>query len=245
MCGRIWALKPAEDIMSICSCGLKRDTSKVRPSYNAGPLTKQHIVVAEVAEEASVRVLTSMQWGFRDLFSQRKLLLNARYENLATYYRKFLGQRCVLVADGYFEWKDNKPYAVKPVGEELLFIAALFRENEGQFEFSVITVPCCTSMQSLHERQPALLELSDFDTWLDPSLSFESAKNCLKAQEANLFEVYEVPPLVSSIKANSAECLMPAQEYRERQKREGIGRYFQPLAHERKEPQDQKRKKPL
>jgi len=195
-------------------------------------MSTQHVVVhssqLQLEVEEKGRALTCMRWGFRDLFSQRKLLLNCRYENLETYYRDFLGQRCILVADGYYEWKDSKPYAVKSLDEGVMFIGALFRHHEGEMEFSVITCPCTESMFWLHDRQPAMIDEADIDPWLDPEISFDDAVKCLKTVEASKSSIYQVPDVVNSIKNNTPDCLVPLQEYVARQKATGISRFFQP-----------------
>lgn len=233
MCGRIWAQKSPEEIQRRCSCPFKTDTTKVRPRFNAGPLSTQHIIVhssqLEIDVPEACNVLTSMRWGFRNLFTQRKLLLNARYENLGTYYRDFLTQRCILVVDGYFEWKVKKPYAVRPASTDVLMIAGLFRFNEEENEFSVVTCPCSESMFWLHDRQPAIIEEADMNRWLDPTISFNEVSDCLKTPPSTWFTIYEVPELVNSIKNDIPDCLTPAREFSAKQKAKGIIKYFQPI----------------
>ena len=50
------------------------------------------------------------------------------------------------------------------------------------------------------------------------------------------FELYEVPPLVSNMRNNSIECVMPKDQYDKAQFNKGIGRFFSPTSQTKKDP---------
>ncbi|CAE7454443.1 pab1, partial [Symbiodinium necroappetens] len=69
-------------------------------------------------------------------------------------------------------------------------------------------------------------------SWLDLQRPFkEIISNVLKVSQAHaqseLF-LYEVSPLVSNIRNESPDCVLPKKKYDEKQLSKGIGRFFRP-----------------
>ena len=76
-------------------------------------------------------------------------------------------QRCVVVADGFYEWKrtkDNKiPYYFFRNDKKTIFIAAIY--DEGQF--CMITEEASQNISEIHHRQPVILYEKDIDKYLN------------------------------------------------------------------------------
>mmetsp|Transcript_81171 Transcript_81171/g.218244 ORF Transcript_81171/g.218244 Transcript_81171/m.218244 type:complete len:225 (-) Transcript_81171:639-1313(-) len=78
-------------------------------------------------------------------------------------------------------------------------------------------------MSWMHDRQPAILEYEDLEQWLDGGQ--ENAMSLLRPFGGQ-FDLIEVSSLVDNIRNNSPSCLEPLELVKQRQKEEGIGRFF-------------------
>jgi putative SOS response-associated peptidase YedK len=117
MCGRA---KLPDDVSEI-KLDLKIDFDQIsnyQPRWNAAPTSKLPVVVSA----AGSRILTLMRWGLIPSWAKDPKLgystFNARAETLATRaaFRGAwqAGRRCLVLADGYYEWRDTdkQPFAV-------------------------------------------------------------------------------------------------------------------------------------
>jgi putative SOS response-associated peptidase YedK len=107
---------------------------------------------------------------------------NARAETLAekpTFRASFKRRRCIIPADGFYEWKAmsgkvKQPYFIQPSDPEGIFHFAglwdLWETADGAMEScTIITTEPNPLMKEIHNRMPVILSPVDFDEWLDPS----------------------------------------------------------------------------
>ena len=117
MCGRA---KLPDDVSEI-KLDLKIDFDQIgdyQPRWNAAPTSKLPVVVSE----ARSRILTLMRWGLIPSWAKDPKIgfstFNARAESLATRAASRgawqAGRRCLVLADGYYEWRDadKQPFAI-------------------------------------------------------------------------------------------------------------------------------------
>jgi putative SOS response-associated peptidase YedK len=130
MCG---CAKLPDDVSEI-KLDLKIDFDQIsnyQPRWNAAPTSKLPVVVSA----AGSRILTLMRWGLIPSWAKDPKLgystFNARAETLATRaaFRDAwqAGRRCLVLADGYYEWRDtdNQPFAVALANRGPMTLAAL------------------------------------------------------------------------------------------------------------------------
>lgn len=95
------------------------------------------------------------------------------------FWRKpFRRQRCLIPADGYYEWTgpkaDRTPVFVRRKDEKLFAFAGLFdiwrHPNTGEVTRScaIVTTPPSPSLEPIHNRMPAILSTEAEALWLDP-----------------------------------------------------------------------------
>ena len=113
-----------------------------------------------------------MKWGFS---REKKLVFNARSETagqLSFFSDSFLRRRCIIPAAGYFEWdhREKKPpkYRFSPINGDVLYLAGLYRFEEGRPVFTVLTRPAAPMLRCFHDRMPVLLHEEELQAWLDP-----------------------------------------------------------------------------
>ena len=130
-------------------------------------------------------------------------LFNIRIETANEKFKRVLEKkRVVIVFDGYFEWKNEigskrpgtkQPYYVHRQALEAsastneenppLLMAGLFDEWNGINSFSLLTCAPCSTLLSLHDRQPVFLNQETADAWLDPSTNIKALLTTLQSDE--------------------------------------------------------------
>jgi len=149
MCGRA---KLPDDVSEI-KIDLKIDVDEIgqyQPRWNAAPTTKLPVVVADKAR----RILTLMRWGLVPSWAKDLKIgystFNARAETLvsrAAFRGAWqAGRRCLVIADGYYEWRDadKQPFAVALANRGPMTLAGLWeswRSPQGETikSFAIIT----------------------------------------------------------------------------------------------------------
>ena len=107
--------------------------------------------------------------------STKYATFNARCETLqekASYKNAFnKGQRCIIPALGYYEWKsindEKQPYFAQRGLSEPLFFGGLYEPARDDIPHSctIITLPATNAMKPLHHRMP--LMFAEPHSWLD------------------------------------------------------------------------------
>src|SRR5262249_14813407 len=109
------------------------DHRDYRPRYNIAP-TDQHFIVTSKFERRTARAAT---WGLVNFWeadnSGASQCINAKAETLEErrdFREAFLQRRCVVPADGFYEWRSPKthrePVWVHPADAGLLLFAGLY-----------------------------------------------------------------------------------------------------------------------
>merc|ERR1740129_2175633 len=87
-----------------------------------------------------------------------------------------------------------------------------------------------TPVAQVHDRMPVFLSPSTAATWLDPAVSFGKVIGPVlrTAQEHARRELcmYEVSNLVSNVKNESPDCVLPKKEMDAKQFSNGLGKFF-------------------
>ena len=127
-----------------------------------------------------------MTWGFS---GPKGLLINARAETAAekpAFRESWAAHRCVIPASWYFEWehdekkKAGQKYALRPEEQSLVWLAGLYRMEEGLPVFVILTRPADESVAWMHDRMPVMLPRAEIGGWIRPGGDPENAvRNCL------------------------------------------------------------------
>jgi putative SOS response-associated peptidase YedK len=144
--------------------------------------------------------------------------INARAETVAekpSFRQAFSRHRCVIVADGFYEWKNEggkkRPVYVHlkngmPFGMAGLYNLWASPEGKQICTTTIITTDANETLKPIHERMPVITPLDKIDLWLDPSVhEKEKLLPILKPYPNKELELYEVSMKVNSPKNDSAE----------------------------------------
>lgn len=187
MCGRYTSKKNpveiAEEFQAV------DHTSKDRtPDFNVAPTRAVPVVRAESAEQpdGEHRELVEMKWGLVPFWAKDPKvggrMFNARVETVATkpaFRTAVKKRRCIVPADGYYEWKkldDGKRkqpyYMTLPDGSSLAFAGLWETWGEGDDRlttFTIITTEAAGHLEEIHDRMPFMLPPEHWEAWLNPS----------------------------------------------------------------------------
>jgi putative SOS response-associated peptidase YedK len=146
-------------------------------------------------------------------------MFNARIETVDTsgaFKDAFASTRCLIPADGFFEWTKSPadggkdPWLIFLPGPRPFSFAGLWAHNKklDVTSCTIITMAAGEPMRQLHDRQPVILEESAYDAWLDPQTPAADAKVMLTSRNLEL-QFRRVSRAVNSVKNQGAECVEP------------------------------------
>lgn len=194
------------------------------PCYNVAPSQPVLIILQDVHEPR--RRVSTMRWGFIPSWSKDPSIgyktINARSETVATtpsFREPFKSQRCLVPADGFYEWKREgkakQPYCFEVNDGELFAFAGLWdRWTNPQGEVvescAILTTTPNSLLADIHDRMPVILSQHNYDLWLDAAfINTTSVSEMLKPFDAALMRRYPVSTRVNQVQNDDAECGKP------------------------------------
>ena len=189
MCGRYAITKPVSKTSDVVKSNIKVDDLD---NYNAHPTQKLPIIKSYT----NGRALESYEWGLVPGWSKKldkfKPLINARVETLmekVTFKNLIQTSRCLVVADGYYEWKrENEkkiPYYFKRKDKKFMFFGAIHQNNQ----FCIITREATPSVNLIHHREPLIINQSQISNYLDIKKEAMDILSSIKPPELLYHEV--------------------------------------------------------
>ena len=242
MCGRYASSRRPEDLVEEFEISDNRVAEPLAADYNVAPTKQVYAVVerppSKDSPEPPERQLRTLTWGLVPSWAKDpsigNRMINARMETVAdkpAYRRAFAARRCLLPADGYFEWyptsqltakgKPRKqPYFIRPVDHGTLAMAGLYEiwrdperaeDDPERFRWTctVITTQAEDSLGHIHDRMPLMVEPDRWQRWLDPRISGPDLLDLLVPAAPGRLEAYPVSTLVSNVRNNGPELLEP------------------------------------
>lgn len=137
------------------------------------------------------RKLETMRWGLRPTWEPESgrsvLLINARAETLAqkpTFRQLLEQQRCLVPANGFFEWEKLPGGRKRPIcywlrQHGLFAFAGLWEEQRDASgnpvrAFTIITTAANEAVRVIHDRMPVILTPETETAWLKPAQAIEN-----------------------------------------------------------------------
>jgi len=236
MCGRYAASRSPDDLVEEFEVEDRREEG-LAPSYNVAPTDAVYAVVERVPrdepEAAPRRQLRTVRWGLVPSWAKDpsigSRLINARVETVAdkpAFRRAFAKRRCLLPADGYFEWYGEErgkkqPFFIRPPDGGGLAMAGLYefwrdpaKDDDDPDAWlttcTVITTSAPDDLGRIHDRMPMVVEKRRYAEWLDPSVEdFSSLTSLLVPAAPGLLTAYPVSKEVSNVRNNGPHLVEP------------------------------------
>tara|TARA_Y100000294_G_scaffold117911_1_gene109468 strand:+ start:1013 stop:1600 length:588 start_codon:yes stop_codon:yes gene_type:complete len=125
-----------------------------------------------------------------------KPLINARAETLSRKktFRPLLGNRCLVPATAYFEWRKDGPARRKNrIGTKSRGVFAFAGLTDGD-RFTIITCPPAADIAHIHDRMPVILERRAEHLWIDRGTPFNEVSGLLVPYGAEPLRAEEETP---------------------------------------------------
>ena len=133
--------------------------------------------------------------------------INIRAESIAA-RRAPVRRRCIEFADGFYEWRDRRPFYYTLRSEEPFAFAGLWEPQNGSAACDVVTCEPNALVAQVHDRMPVILTGSNVDLWLDPEpLPPEVAASILRPLDANLLNVRAVSTRLNNANYDAVDVL--------------------------------------
>jgi len=223
MCGRFTITRRDGNSLA-AELGVAADSFvDYRPRYNVAP-TQKHFIVRIKYENREVIPATwgLVKSGSKDASMAAKCI-NARSETIETrgaFRDAFHKRRCVVPADGFFEWTGPKtarqPTWFHREDSRLLLFAGLYEawqkaRDVWETTFTILTTAANAVLEPYHDRMPVILADRDADDWMDPRAPAPRAlKRLLVPAPADLLIATPVSPDVNNVDNDSPDLLAPA-----------------------------------
>jgi putative SOS response-associated peptidase YedK len=208
MCGRYSLGKTKKELEERFGAELLTD---FKPRYNIAPTQLVPVITSD-----SPKGFSFFYWGITPDFGKNKpvtqKLINARAETVAekqTFKNSFQSRRCLIPADGFFEWKKigkktKTPFRFTLQNEALFSFAGIWEEYENEkgelnHTFVVLTTSPNALVEEVHDRMPVILSQKDEKKWLDKYSSEQELIEMIKSYPANEMLSYTVSPLVNQV----------------------------------------------
>jgi putative SOS response-associated peptidase YedK len=186
VCGRYTSTVPPADLARYFDVD-EVVADDLGPRWNVAP-TDEVYAVAESASSGGRR-LGTFRWGLVPFFAKDARaggrMINARAETLLekpTFRRPFERYRCIIPADGFYEWevvegrRRKQPWYFRRKDGDVLAFAGLWsvwRPNRDSDDGRLVSCSIITGepnelVARLHDRMPVMLPAEAWDAWLDP-----------------------------------------------------------------------------
>src|SRR5580698_375355 len=151
-----------------------------RPRFNLAP-TDPHFIVTSEFERRTVQ---RARWGLVNRWAKDNKraaqAINAKAETLEdrpTFREAFHQRRCVVPADGFYEWTGAKakrqPLWIHPRAGGLILFAGLYESwyphrNQPEVTFTIVTCAANATIARIHDRMPVVLDERAAEDWMNP-----------------------------------------------------------------------------
>jgi len=189
------------------------------PRYNIAPTQLVPVITSE-----SPKGFSHFYWGITPEFSKNKPVsqkfINARAETVTekiSFRSSFEKRRCLVPADGFYEWKKvgkktRVPYRFVLSDESIFSFAGIWEEYENesgivQHTFLILTTHPNNLVAEVHDRMPAIIKKEDEKKWMDKYSSESELLSLLKSYPADEMNSFPVSPLVNNVGNDTPQIL--------------------------------------
>jgi putative SOS response-associated peptidase YedK len=237
MCGRYATTRSEADLSLLFDA--VDVTEGLGPSWNVAPTDPVPLV--RVSQRRGERVLDTARWGLLPPWAKDPRagarMINARAETVATspaFAKSFATRRCLVPADGWFEWAASGPltddggavgrgsragrrkqaFYLTPADGSPLAFAGIWSAwgPESMLTCSVLTTAALGDLARVHDRMPLILPPERWAGWLAGGGDPAEQVRPLSVTELAAIEMRPVRPDVGNVRNNGPELLEPPVE---------------------------------
>lgn len=221
MCGRYSLVTEKTDLVRVLDLPADAVLDDLEPRYNVAPTQEVPIVRRDGRRRVALH-----RWGLvPEWADDRKVgarMINARSETIAVkpaFRDAFRERRCLVPADGFYEWlaveegRPKIPHYIRLRSAEPFAFAGLWSEwraPDGEVlpTFTIVTTRPNELVRPVHDRMPVLLGAEAREAWLAPGPADErKLRDLLRPYDAAEMEMYPVSRWVNSVDHEGERCI--------------------------------------
>jgi len=224
MCGRFTLTLDPGEIQELLDLG--PFVHIIQPRYNIAP--SQPIPIVKDFETRSVELY---RWGLVPFWADDpdigNRMINARSETVSekpSFRAAFKYRRCLILADGFFEWHAEQkgapktPYLFKLKNDHPFTFAGLYEHWEppegGELHTcTILTCPPNELVSQYHNRMPVMLGEDSRWVWVNPESDESTLLDLLNPYPSDEMKYFPVSRDVNSPQNDHPEILVPANEH--------------------------------
>jgi putative SOS response-associated peptidase YedK len=198
------------------------ESVEVRPRYNVAPSDD---VLAVTTDRDGVPRGELLRWGLVPSWAKQPdtgaKMINARVETVSerpAYRRAFERYRCLIPADGFYEWRaptDGAPkqaFHIRPADEGLFAFAGLWSiwyapDGNKLRTCTILTTVANEAIAPLHDRMPVILAPEHESDWLDAGTPMHRLPDLVAGLPAARTALRPVGSAVNDARYDGPECL--------------------------------------
>jgi putative SOS response-associated peptidase YedK len=225
MCGRVRLSSDYSEIKIKLKFDLDAPAPNFEADWNKPPTA---LMLVAIRSEDGKRIPKMMRWGLLPHWAKDEKIsystFNARAEEFTTKpaFRDAWkwGQRCLVVTDGFYEWKkitlkERQPYAIAMTEGQMVMAGlwAKWKDPKSGAEIQSCTILTCGPndvMAKLHDRMPVILLQSDWAKWLgeEPATQDELLA-LLKPCPDDVLKTWPVNKAVGNVRNKGPQLTQP------------------------------------
>ncbi len=247
VCGRYAASAHPDDLVEEFEVDRVEDADRLQPDWNVAPtkdvpavLTRrvkppdgEAVVEGEPPPDDPVRMLRPLRWGLVPSWAKDpgigSRMINARMETVAekpAFRRAFAKRRCLLPADGYYEWYvgasgAKQPFYITRRDQGSLAMAGLYEfwrapdadpkdRSAWLWTATVLTTSAEDDVGRIHDRMPLLVPPQRWREWLDPdNVDTANVAELLVPAAPGALAAWPVSKQVNNVRHNGPELIVP------------------------------------
>jgi putative SOS response-associated peptidase YedK len=206
MCGRLSSKSQAMVIARLYQANLAPDN--YWPSHNVAP-TQRTPIVREGPDHK--RIVSQAIFGIPTTMPGKSFnLINLQSEKAGS-RKDFRERRCVIPADGFYEWeriseKEKQPHYFYPP-EGMFSMAGVWKDTDKGPAFAIFTTTPNELVQPFHHRMPVILGHNAVAQWLAPESDPKELTSFFQPYPANLMREHRVSKSVNNPRNKDASCI--------------------------------------
>lgn len=236
MCGRYVASR--EPATLVAEFAVDQPPAVVLPPrYNIAPTNGVYVIresKEHVVDDRHLRLMEVARWGLVPRWAKDpsigNRMINARAETVAekpAYRRAFASRRCIVPADGFYEWqktdgRSKQPYFLRPADGSSLAMAGLYEwwrdpaiadgddPHAWLLSTTILTMTAAGAVGRIHERMPVVVPADIRDDWLDPETPGGDVLPAVEvAPPSDFWDIRPVSTEVNSVRHDGPDLIRP------------------------------------
>ena len=233
MCGRYASFRHSQDLADAFDVAVVSEgAAQVRPSFNVAPTDDVRVVLERSDSPDAARQMHTARWGLVPAFATDPRIgarmINARIETVAeknAFAKSLRTRRCIIPADGYYEWQKNSdgsktPHFIHRTDAAPLAFAGLYsfwrdpskdEDDPSRWLLSttILTQPARSQLAQIHDREPVVLRRTSVAQWLDPTITAPDEALAAVRPDRPRLDFHRVGPRVGNVRVDSPDLIEP------------------------------------